>query len=129
MVYNSSQSALYKAIDRYNGSDFNDDFRSEKCIEKNSDKPCPKSICEDAEKNARRETKKRCESAENSVRCEKKIRCENCTKNRAYRKPSDPISKIMSDKDMLLIAGLIFILMKENADKSLILALAIVLLG
>jgi len=30
---------------------------------------------------------------------------------------------------MLLIAGLIFVLMKENADKTLILALAIVLLG
>ncbi len=35
----------------------------------------------------------------------------------------------MSDRDMLLIAGLIFVLMKENADKTLILALVIVLLG
>lgn len=114
MVYNSSQSALYKAVDRYNSSDFEDVFRSKKCVEKKIGEPCQKNTSE---------------SAKNGVRCEKKIRCDNCPKNRAYCKPSDPISKIMSDKDMLLIAGLILILINENADKTLILALAIVLLG
>ena len=114
MVYNSSQSALYKAVDRYNRHDFEDDFQSEKDKEKKSEDPCGKNASESAEK---------------SVRNERKNRCENCPTSRAYYKPSDPIHKIMSDRDMLLIAGLIFILMKENADKTLILALVIVLLG
>lgn len=114
MVYNSSQSALYKAIDRYNRSESEGDFRSKKDIERKSE--------DTYEKNAS-------ESAEKSLRNERKNRCESCPKSRANYIPSDPIHKIMSDRDMLLIAGLIFILMKENADKTLILALVIVLLG
>lgn len=114
MVWNSTQSALYRAFDRHNGVCPEDDFRREENVEKNVGKPC-----------GDHEPK----NGENHVRKEAKKSCENCPKNRARSMPSDPISRIMSDKDMLLIAGLIFILMKENADKTLILALVIVLLG
>lgn len=114
MVWNSTQSALYRAIDRHNGGCAEDDFRREENVEKSVGKPC-----------GDHEPK----NSENYVRKEPKKRCENCPKNRAHNVPSDPISRIMSDRDMMLIAGLIFILLKENADKTLILALVIVLLG
>ena len=39
------------------------------------------------------------------------------------------LSQPFADKDFILLAGLIFILMNENADKKLILALVFVLLG
>ncbi len=103
MVWNSTQSALYRAIDRHNGDCSESDFRREENVEKKDVGSCRVN--------------------------EPKKRCENCPKKCAYNPPSDPISRIMSDRDMLLIAGLIFVLMKENADKTLILALVIVLLG
>lgn len=57
--------------------------------------------------------------------------CPNCPRIR--QAPSGQISRLISDKfsdrDMLLIAGLIFLLMKQGADKKLILALAFVLLS
>ncbi|MCM1164587.1 MAG: hypothetical protein NC299_08060 [Lachnospiraceae bacterium] len=94
MVWNSTQSALYKAIDKYNG-----DAPAESKAENNA-RECP--------------------------RAEREAPCARCPKSRA---PADPVSRILSDRDMLLIAGLIFVLLRENADKKLILALAIVLLG
>ncbi len=114
MVWNSTQSALYRAIDRHNGGCSESDFRREENVEKKDVRSCRDNEPKNAEKFVREETKKR---------------CENCPKKCAYNPPSDPISRIMSDRDMLLIAGLIFVLMKENADKTLILALVIVLLG
>ena len=48
--------------------------------------------------------------------------CKNCPKN-------DTFSRLFSDKDFLLVAGLILVLLNEKADMKLILALAIVLLG
>lgn len=114
MVWNSTQSALYRAIDRHNDGDSESDFRRKKFDEKDSEKSCRENAPENGGKFVRGETKKR---------------CENCPNHRVCGAPSDPISRIMSDRDMLLIAGLIFVLMRENADKTLILALAIVLLG
>lgn len=110
MVWNSTQSALYRAVDSHNDGFSESGKREEKKAAASSQKH--------AEKEARK-----------SVKTETEKRCENCPKNRADNAPSDPISRILSDRDMLLIAGLIFILMRENADKKLILALAIVLLG
>ncbi|MBD5384488.1 MAG: hypothetical protein HDR72_05770 [Ruminococcaceae bacterium] len=114
MVWNSTQSALYRAIDRHNGGDSEGEFRREENVEKGGGRSCR----ENAPKNGGKFVR---EEAEN--------RCENCPRNHAHNTQSDPISRIMSDRDMLLIAGLIFVLMRENADKTLILALAIVLLG
>ena len=42
---------------------------------------------------------------------------------------TSPQQELFRDKDMLLIAALILLLMHENADSKLILALAFVLLG
>ncbi len=41
--------------------------------------------------------------------------------------PRDPLSALLRDRDTMLIAALILILMHEKADKKLILALAFVL--
>ncbi|MBD5130683.1 MAG: hypothetical protein HDT43_12300 [Ruminococcaceae bacterium] len=118
MVWNSTQSALYRAIDRHNDGGDEGGFRREKFTEKNGGKCGEKNRRENAPKNGGK-----------FARAETKNRCENCPKNRPHDPPPDPVSRIMSDGDMLLIAGLIFVLMRENADKALILALVIVLLG
>lgn len=52
--------------------------------------------------------------------CPNRRACQGCSKA--------PLSELFSDKDMLLIAGLIFVLSRQNADEKLILALAFVLL-
>lgn len=53
--------------------------------------------------------------------------CCNCRYNKAPVYKNDPLSKIFSDSDMLLIVILIFILYRNGADKKLIMALAFVL--
>lgn len=47
----------------------------------------------------------------------------------AAAKPPNPLEKLLSDKDTLLIAGLIFILIHEKADSMLIAALLIILIS
>lgn len=110
MVWNSTQSALYKAVDAHNGCVFEGGKRGEKNVEKTPGKAA-------VNERERRPENGRFEG------------CGSRPKNRPKTAPADPISRILSDGDMLLIAGLIFVLMRENADKKLILALAIVLLG
>ena len=51
----------------------------------------------------------------------------NCRYNKAPVYKNDPLSKMFSDSDMLLIVILIFILYRNGADKKLIMALAFVL--
>ena len=114
MVWNSTQSALYRSINRHNGDCSEGEFRREESVEEKAENACRDRAPKNGEKNVCGETKNR---------------CENCPRYRACSAPSDPISRIMSDRDMLLIAGLIFVFMRENADKTMILALAIVLLG
>lgn len=110
MVWNSTQSALYKAVDAHNT-----------CVSPHENS---------AEKNDEKHYEKRGVS-ENKIGCDgmEKHFCRGCSEMREKKLPSDPFSRLLSDKDMLLIAGLIFILMHENADKKLIIALAFVLLG
>ena len=114
MVCNSTQSALYKVINDHNSffpdADTDRKKRSEKYAEKNYRKSVEN-------------------NRENSAFYKAEKHCEKCPKKPSARMRTDPISRVLSDKDMLLIAGLIFILARENADKKLILALAIVLLG
>ncbi|MDE7361392.1 MAG: hypothetical protein K2N38_05610 [Oscillospiraceae bacterium] len=110
MVWNSTQSALYKVIDAHN--------------------TCVSGSVNDTEKNIENLSKKYRESERKSGReNEQKCPCENCPKNRSKNRTSDPLSTLLSDRDMLLIAALIFVLIRENADKALILALVVVLLG
>lgn len=51
----------------------------------------------------------------------------NCPYNKAPVYKNDPLSKMFSDSDMLLIVILIFILYRNGSDKKLIMALAFVL--
>ena len=114
MVWNSTQSALYRAVDAHNGGNSERRSTAEKSVQKKAQKTPDFS----RGNNIRSHNEKR---SENYVRNE----CRGCPNN----PQNDPISRIMSDKDMMLIAGLIFILWRENADRKLIMALAIVLLG
>lgn len=118
MVWNSTQSALYKAVDAYNGGDSGRKITAEKKVRKSAQKSDDFPSRNNAE-NCREKTPEN--HSENYVRNECRGRPKNV--------PPDPISRIMSDRDMLLIVGLMYILWRENADRKLILALAIVLLG
>ena len=144
MVWNSTQSALYKAVDDYNSSvksceNHTENYR-EKCTEKVPEK-CSKigvnfdqKMGENCEQISREKSAENCSKncanfkekiAENCTeKCPKFTEnfCKNCPKNDAF-------SRLLSDKDFLLVAGLILVLINEKADMKLILALAIVLLG
>jgi len=122
MVWNSTQSALYKTISTYN-----DGVSEEK-------KSPEKSVREDAEKtpsfSSQKTEKKHLENQpKKEVREFSEKRERSCPGHCPHNVPTDPISRIMSDGDMLLIAALIFVLWHEKADMKLIMALVIVLLG
>ena len=148
MVWNSTQSALYKAVDDYNSSVILGEKYTgkipennpEKCTEKVPEK-CSKidvnfgqKIDENCDHNSREKTAENCSKncanfkQKNDENCTEKCPrftedfCKNCPKN-------DTFSRLFSDKDFLLVAGLILVLLNEKADMKLILALAIVLLG
>lgn len=118
MVWSSTQSALYRAVDAHNDGNFKGGISHEKSVSKSVQKSCDFSCRNDEENRPEKHPENR---SEKNVRNE----CRGCPKNVR----SDPISRIMSDRDMLLIAGLMYILWRENADRKLILALAFVLLG
>lgn len=129
MVWNSTQSALYKAVDDYNSTVISGGNCRKKLSEnspENCAEKCSKNDVNFEQKIGENRAKKICEkSAENcSENCPKSCEnfCKNCPKN-------DSLSRLFSDRDFLLVAGLILVLMNEKADFKLILALAIVLLG
>lgn len=109
MVYDNSQSSLYRAVRRYNGERTENPAR-----ETPSDKNCS----DDNRHCGQREHR---EPREHKEHFEHKERCDS-------PKRGFP-DNIFSDRDMMLIAGLIFVLLSEKADNKLILALALVLLG
>lgn len=122
MVWKTTQSAFYRAVDSFNNNEKTcekpDIPRKEKRDEKsccNSPKKRPEKECESHRRNE--------ENRRSSGQCSRG--CPHC---RVYRRQPSPISGLLSDNDMLLIAGLILILMRQNADQKLILALAFVLL-
>ena len=126
MVWNSTQSALYKAVDDFNSNANQRENICEKYTEKMPQKFSENNPEKCAQKSRENCTEK-CTDFEGK-KCEKNARnfcenaCKNCPKNDAF-------SGLFSDRDFLLVAGLILILMNEKADFKLILALAIVLLG
>lgn len=164
MVWNSTQSALYKAVARHNGEDFSEEKNccenSAEIPEKSSQKN-DKNCAENTDKNYAGNTDKNyCgNSAENcpkkgenigSDKCKNcgksgtencaekrgKYGAENCRKNfRGSREmprannANDPLAKLFSDSDFLLIAALIYILSKNGADQKIILALIFVLIS
>ena len=114
MVWNTTQSALYKAVDAFNsgeipGADINPNRYREPNQEHNHEHNREPDIPPDNRTQAPRQN------------C-----CPDCPARQ--NPPPAPLSRLFSDNDMLLIAGLILILSRQNADRKLILALAFVLL-
>ncbi len=107
MVWSTAQSALYKAVDDFNSRENESGKYAEKCPQKEPGFYAGNS----SKKYGENSSKKRVQS------CPK-----NCPKN-------DPFSRIFSDRDLILIAGLILILLNEKADQKLIFALLFVLLS
>lgn len=137
MVWSTTQSALYNDLSRY--------YEDEKKVP-NSQETAPEKF----ERNIREKTidnrlENECEkTCDNECNIHPETDCDNSPKieaethsnfpncpNCRYRQNNtqNPLSQLFSDKDMLLIAGLIFLLIKQGADKKLILALAFVLLS
>lgn len=112
MVYDNSQSSLYRAVRRYNG---------ERTENPACDMPSDKNCADDNRHCGQREHREPREHREHFERKERKEHCDS-------PKRGFP-DNIFSDRDMMLIAGLIFVLLSEKADNKLILALALVLLG
>ncbi len=122
MVWKTTQSAFYRAVDSFNNDEKKCENRCTPCKEKRYEKNCgnspekrPENGCENHRRNE--------EYRRPNVQCSRG--CPHC---RVYRKQPAPLARMFSDNDMLLIAGLILILMRQNADQKLILALAFVLL-
>lgn len=114
MVYDNSQSSLYRAVRRYNG---------EQAEKQACDIPSDKNCSDDRhfERKEHREHREHKEHFEHNDHFEHKEHCQS--PKRGFT------DNIFSDRDMMLIAGLIFVLLSEKADNKLILALALVLLG
>lgn len=125
MVWNTTQSSLYRAV-----SDYNDE------IERRERKPRQKEASHSQEyvsRTSRGRTNDGCDTRKRHDRpsnCGKK--CEGCPYRSDHHDPpnADLTNGGMGfDGDLLLLAGLIFILLKNGADKKLIAALAIALIG
>ena len=105
MVWNSAGSTLYKAVERHN-SGASDDARHTAPEQP----PPPSPVCGEAE---RRIPPRECQG------------CPRC----ACAEHQSGLEALLRDKDFVLLAGLMLLLMHEKADSKLILALAFVLFG
>lgn len=141
MVWSTTQSALYSDLSRY----YNDEKTTselkefeprkfeQKILEKSSEDTAEKRAENTLENPCGTECGPPCEKCRSEPPksalniCPKRINCPNCR----YRQSTarNTLSQIFSDKDKLLIAGLILLLIKQGADNKLILALAFVLLS
>ncbi len=126
MVWKTTQSAFYRAVDSFNNGEKTCEFRDVPRKEKGG----RERGCHSPEKRPQKHSENRCEDhRRNEHDPRPNGQCSRgCPCCRAYRRQSSPLSGLLSDNDMLLIAGLILILMRQNADQKLILALAFVLL-
>ena len=138
MVYNSAQSALYKAEtengrccpQRSDRCDFHGEKRGGKFPEKHPENSCEKHCEKHPENHCDNRHENTCDKRpEKRPELPREDPCGDCPKNPRNNRRGNPIDNLFSDKDMMLIAGLILILLSENADNRLIIALAIVLLG
>ena len=129
MVWSTAQSALYKAVDDFNsGVKYGENYR--KNIAENNCEKYPKNTSEKCGNFER----KNCEKY--GEKCSEKNDCKNLQNDAKFTAKNcktgifaNSISQPFADKDFILLAGLIFILMNEKADSKLILALVFVLLG
>ena len=129
MVWSTAQSALYKAVDDYNsgvkcGENYRKNIAENNCEKypKNTSEKCGNFERKNCEKYGEKCSEKNdCKNLQNDA----KFTAKNC-KNGIF---ANSLSQPFADKDFILLAGLIFILMNEKADSKLILALVFVLLG
>lgn len=130
MVWSTTQSALYNDLSRYYDNenstpdrDETEPGKFEQNIREKSHEDHPEN-CPGPEPEKCRDNREENPPKHGEGFCPD---CHSCPHRR--NNANDPISRIFSDKDMLLIAGLIFLLSKQGADQKLILALAFVLLS
>lgn len=145
MVWSTTQSALYDDLRQY----FEDEkkpekpeiFEPQKICEKESENECEKcpennrkSSCENEPEKCPPKMPEHCENHEEKreprrekPHCPDRPYCPACQSCQV--RAQNPLSNLLADKDMLLIAGLILLLIKQGADQKLILALVFVLLG
>lgn len=123
MVWNTSSSMLYQAVERHNSGALPEE---DVCRDK---VPSPECSCKKEEKAPCRDTSSACSERNRTCDYQSKAnRCSVC--ERSCNTPhNDLISRLTNDRDMLLIAALLLILWHEKADMKLILALAYVLLA
>lgn len=105
MVWDSTQSSLYRAVRKYNGQDG--------CSPDHENTEAP-----NRERDCFQDGSRDC--SRSGSQAEPQFR----SQSRAVSGKNIPITQ---NPDFILIAALIFILMRENADKGLILALAMML--
>ncbi len=98
MVWNSSQSSLYRAVEAHNQTL----IQSRECS------------CEEKPPHSE------------SCRCEKntshEMHCRQINSNQNF------IAQLLSDSDTLLLAALLMVLIHEKADKNLIIAIALIMI-
>lgn len=127
MVCNTTQSALYKVVCEYNSEldrkEKNLGGQEKKTSEKIPSKTEKKHIGNSSEKN-NWNYRKNYRQAQH-----KNYRVNYCGKNTQNNSFADPVSRLLSDSDLMLICTLIFILSKNGADKKIILALIFVLIS
>lgn len=119
MVWNTTQSSLYKAV-----SDYNNEISRR---ERQSDAKTLEDCHSGAEIPTERHSDENCDmpkSCSNTTGgCQK---CADCPRRKTHRNGNSPLS---FDRDTILLVGLILILYENGADTKLIAALAITLLS
>lgn len=110
MVWNSTQSSLYRAVSDYNNEISRRERQSREEIPCLSDENCE-------------------QSPHHTHEPEECKDCCDCPHRRMQKQKSTPPGTLNLDSDFLLLAGLILLLYRNGTDMKLIAALAVVLLG
>lgn len=123
MVWNTTQSSLYKAV-----SDYNNEISRR---ERQSGEEIPADCHSDAEIPTECHSAEECDMPKShsntTAGCRKCADCPHCQTHRKGN--TSPLAGLNFDRDMILLVGLILILYKNGADSKLIAALTITLLG
>lgn len=99
MVWNSSQSSLYKAVEQHNSS------------------------------YGRHLTELPCAAEERDGECKAEpMHSPKCCSNSPNNSGGNLIERILSDSDSLLLLAVLFVLIHEKADKNLIIAVALIMI-
>ncbi|MGN0650786.1 MAG: hypothetical protein ACI4KM_10145 [Oscillospiraceae bacterium] len=115
MVWESSQSPLYKAVETFNSA-------AQKCD--------AEAVCNSTESCVQQQSHITSCSHDSEQpecpQCAHKPKITECPHKNDFR--ANPLQTLLADKDMLLIAALIIILIHEKADMKIIIALGLILL-